>query len=124
MTALGGASAATPDACLGKCRGQSQSHKEADFDSLYRGISQTHKHVPLLLLSNCREPSSNLVIPGQFLELGNGLVLGFDGLSKCDTSGSVFMSVVYDRAIGKGTQIRKCSVHFRADAFEKATTAC
>lgn len=85
--------------------------------------SQTHEHVPLLLLTDRRQSGGYLVLLRELCEFLNSRVGRVDGQGEGGISLGVFVSVKDDSVCRKGREIGERGVHLGSCALEETTAA-
>lgn len=78
-----------------------------------------HKRIPLLLVTNSREPRCDLVVLHDLFKPLEPLVLRVNRLRMLDVARGVLMSRIGDGLVGQRAQIRERGVHLRRSALEE-----
>lgn len=92
--------------------------------SLHDGITfQTHKDVPLLLITDCRQTSRQFVLFGQSVQPNGTGVLWIDGLGESGVARCIFVAIVHNRLVGERGKVGERIVHLPAGALEESTVS-
>jgi hypothetical protein len=90
-------------------------------ESLHDGVAfQTHKDVPLLLITDCRQTSRHFILFGQSVQPDDTGVLWIDGLGESNVSRCILVAIVHNRLVGESGKVGERIVHLLSGALEES----